>query len=99
MAVRKLDQYSKDNTTFAWILLYYFMTIKENCFKDLLGTDSLALGLKIKEDKDLEHTTLYGHKMALLEQNDPALDIEDTEEDEVDLYDEYIDYADEMWDL
>ena len=99
MAVRKLDQYSKDNTTFAWILLYYFMTIKGNCFKDLLGTDSLALGLKMKEDKDLEHTTLYGHKMALLEQNDPALDIEDTEEDEVDLYDEYIDYADEKWDL
>ena len=49
--------------------------------------------------KDKEYITLFGHKMALLEQNDPALDIEDTEEDEVDLYDEYIDYADEMWDL
>ena len=39
MAIRKLDNYSKNNTSYAWILLYYFMCSEGSKFKDLLGMD------------------------------------------------------------
>jgi hypothetical protein len=55
-------------------------------------------------DKDKEYITLFGHKMALLDQDLDSSDAMDSiDEDELyeddNPYDEYIDYADEMWDL
>ena len=101
MAIRKLDNYSKNNTSYAWILLYYFMCSKGSKFKDLLGMDYKKPGLRIKTDKDKEYITLFGHKMALLDQDLDSSDaIDSIDEDE--LYEDdnpYEDYLDEYEDL
>ena len=101
MAIRKLDDYSKNNISYAWILLYYFMCREGSKFKDLLGRDYKKPGLRMKTDKDKEYITLFGHKMALFDQDLEASDaIDSIDDDEFYLDDNpYEDYLDEYEDL
>ena len=101
MAIRKLDDYSKNNISYAWILLYYFMCREGSKFKDLLGRDYKKPGLRMKTDKDKEYITLFGHKMALFDQDLDVSDaIDSIDDDEFYLDDNpYEDYLDEYEDL